>query len=606
MADQPDSASILEAAYVAETNRARRTVAATFDLDELPISVLPGDVQLRYRVVWRIRLDEAMLPISHLLLAIPLTFPDELPDVYLPEEITREGVRIPHLDRQRQLCTYDDTARHPNAERAGEAACEVIQRAVQLVCDGLSGVNTGDYANEFEAYWLDGARKSGAGLADVCSEGSHRRIVSVQLSPPLGPYTRLFAESEGAAGAFLEAIGRNPSKLETVPALYLHLGDLVEPPNLVTNADVYRYVSIDPIARDALLAFLSNSKRPSTVLFSIPAQGERVFAAWVHPRYWTDIYSGKKKSRRVMDQVPGFPPGHLPAKVELTSSTCAGLVVSRIIVRRADDTRLASRTTGHTAETAGGVTIIGCGSVGGFVADTVRHVRPSLLRLVDPQDLEVHNVPRHFCDMAAVGINKAQAVRAALRRFDPHLQVEAYSRDVLGLLLSDTGSITPAKQTFVAVANIAVERRLNSLSRQLDLGTVVYLWIEPHAIAGHAIVVPPTARGCFECLLDSSVQMTVRVLQNPGQFERADAGCRGSYLPYSGLDVQTFALSITRAALTCAGGAEGTIVTWIGDIDRARREGWSIQSEWANSTAFSISTRPISARSDCPICGRPE
>ncbi len=559
MADQHKAASILEAAYVAATDRARRTVAAAFDLEELPVGVLPIDAQNRHRVVWRVRIDEPTLPLPCLLLAIPWTFPDELPNVYLPEGITREGARIPHLDGRGQLCTFDDTAAYPNAELAGEAVCKVIQRAVQLVREGVSGSNAGDYTDEFESYWLDSAPKAGSALSDVRPDGPHRRVVSVRLSEPLGPYTWLFAETTDAALEFLEAIGRAPQKPEMTPALYLHLDDFGGTPNLVTNVDVYRRVSGSPSARDALLAFLADTKRPTTVLFSIPVRSERIFAAWVHPQYWTDVHRAKKTSR-VMDQVPGFRVGHLPAEVELTSA-CAGRVVNRINVRRADDARLTLRTAGYAAEAAGGITIIGCGSVGGFIADTVRYARPSLIRLVDPQDLDVHNVPRHFCDMTSVGMNKAHAVRSTLRRYDPHLIVEAYDRDILDILRLTVSALTPAEQTFVAVANVAIERRVNALSRQLDLGVVIYVWIEPNAIAGHAIVVPPLARGCFECLLDSNRRTTISVLQNPEQFERTDNGCRGTYLPYSGLDVQAFARTITRAVLARARATESTVVT---------------------------------------------
>jgi hypothetical protein len=605
MADPRDASlpSIVEASYVAAADRARRAVAAAFDLEEMLTSVLASTAQRRYRVVWRIRLDEgAALPVKHLLLAMPWTFPDELPDVYLPEEVTRAGARIPHLDEQHQLCTFDDTTAWPNEERAGEAVCAVIERAIHLLRDGISGANADDYADEFEAYWLDGALKPVTALSIVRPEGPHRRIVSVRLSSPLGPHTLVFAEEEQAALVFLDGIGRVPPKPKVKATLYLHLNGLGGPPNIVTNSDVLRRIGSDPSAREALLKFLGDEERPSTVLFSIPARTERVFGAWIHPRFGTDVFRGKG-SRRVMDQAPGFRPGHLPPEVELTS-TFASLRLDRVIVQRADEVRLATRTAGAVEEKKRSFGVIGCGSVGGFVADTIRHVHPSRIRLVDPQHLEVHNVPRHYCDLTAVGENKARAVRAALRRFDPHLDVRIDDRDVLEILRVEPDALTPADYTFVAVASMPVERRLNVLSRQLALGTVAYLWIEPHAVAGHAVVVPPSARGCFECLLDPDLSIAVRVLQHPEQFERADAGCRGSFLPYSGLDAQAFARTITRGVLEYGDTDIGSVVTWIGDIDRARREGWAIHDDWSKATPFSLSRRPIQARADCPVCGQ--
>ena len=315
---------------------------------------------------------------------------------------------IPHLDRFGQLCTFDDTGAFPDPDQPGEAVCAVIERAVQLLRDGVAGTNVGDYADEFEAYWRDGAARPLGAISDVAALGPHRRIVVLPLASALGLYTRLFAETDAAAIAFAEAIGRASEKPEPESALYLHLDGIAGAPNITTNADVYKLVGQTTGAREALLAFLRDVPRPSRVLFSVPIANDRVFGAWVHPRYGTDINRGKH-SRRVMDQVRGFRPGHLTPQVELTS-VCAGLVVDRVVVRRADAARLALRTTGAAAEIAtdsSSVNIVGCGSLGGFIADTVRQIVPARLRLADPEDMEVHNVPRHLCDLTTVGTNKA-------------------------------------------------------------------------------------------------------------------------------------------------------------------------------------------------------
>jgi hypothetical protein len=592
----------VDAAYVAATDRARRTVAAAYDLVELPTSVLRPEAASRCRVVWRVALEDETLPVAHLLVAVPWTFADELPDVYVPETVTRDGARIPHLDRFGQLCTFDDSGAFPNPDQPGEAVCAVIERAVQLLREGVAGTNVGDYADEFEAYWRDGAARPLSAISDVSATGPHRRIVVLPLASALGPYTRLFAETDTAAIAFAEAIGRAPEKPEPESVLYLHLDGITGAPNITTNADVYKLVGRTTGAREALLPYLRDVPRPSRVLFSHPIANDRVFGAWVHPRYGTDINRGKH-SRRVMDQVRGFRPGHLTPQVELTS-VCAGLVVDRVVVRRADAARLALRTTGaaEVATDTPNVNVVGCGSLGGFIADTVRQIVPARLRLADPEDMEVHNVPRHLCDLTTVGTNKAHAVRAAIRRSDPHVEIEVHDKDALELLRSTPEALEGATRTFVATAALAVERRVNVLAREFDLGTVVYLWIEPHAIAGHAVVVPRSGRGCFECLLDAQLRVNARVLANPEQFERADAGCRGAYVPYSGLDAQMFARTITRAALAIPPD-EACVLTWIGDIDRARREGWALTDAWADSAAFTMHAVGLVPRSDCATCG---
>ena len=117
---------------------------------------------------------------------------------------------------------------------------------------------------------------------------------------------------------------------------------------------------------EALLDFLRDAPRPSTVLFSIPVRSERVFGAWIHPRFGTDIYRGKR-SRREMDQAPGFRPGRLPPEVELTRSF-ASLRVDRVIVHRADDARRVA----HVYRIDQGVALE-AGDVGDGVAATARN-----------------------------------------------------------------------------------------------------------------------------------------------------------------------------------------------------------------------------------------
>lgn len=588
----------LEDEYAAAADRARRTVAAEFDLQRVGTAALPEGIDRgRFRDVWRVGLAVSA-PVQHLLVAIPWVFPDELPDVYAPHDLTVDGVRIPHVDGFRQVCTLDDTSRFPNPDFAGEAVLEVIERAVKIILDGVAGANKKEYWDEFEAYWIDGAKNPTSALADVRPELSHRRIVEVSVTPALGASSVLFAENEASAFHFLDALGRLPQEPTSSQALYLHLDSIGDTPNLRINADAKRCLS--PDAYEALLAFLKDDDRPSTILFSLPVGSGRVFGGWVHERYATEVYRGAK-SRKIVGQAAGFRPGHLAPDVELTSAF-GNQRIRRVVVKRVDAGRLVARTRGQARDGIGAVNIIGCGSVGGFVARALAYAQPSPLRLVDDEILEVHNVPRHVCDLTSVGKNKAEAVRSTLRRSDPHLIVEAVPNDVRHVLRTDAARLQPAALSVVAVANVAIERRVNEIARVLDLGTIAFIWIEPHAIAGHAVIVPPKAGGCFECLVLPDGRVDIGVLQNADNFARADAGCRGSFVPYGGLDLEAFANTISREIVPVTDGGSGMVITWIGNLSEARRNGWPIEPSWETAQDYSVSRRSITPRTDCRIC----
>jgi hypothetical protein len=589
-----------EADYIDAVAAARRMVAGVYDLTDVGVRVLAGRIQRRYRAVWRINIKGEGLPVQHLFVALPFTFADELPDVYLPEAIVRDGARIPHLDESLQLCTFDDGNAWPNPNEPGEAVIHVIRRAIQIIRDGTAHENGGEYAREFEAYWGDAAKGIEFAVSLLRLEPPHRTVVSMALSHPLGGYRRVLAETEDAAAAFAEAVDRLPQKPVYTKALYLHLDDLGGPPNLVTNADVLRRLPRLAGAEERVLSFLAANDRPSTVVFSIPVNDTRIGAAWVHRQYATEGHRAGKRWR-VKGQARGFRPGHLPVETEL-SSRFGGVPVDHVLLRRADDARMGARTSGGDRG-MGAINVIGCGSLGGFIADTVRHRRPAQLRLVDPDILEIHNVPRHVCDLTHVGSNKAAAVRTVLRRFDPHLDVTSSDENVLEILRRDPSTLAGVDYTFVAVAHAPVERRMNRLARSVALGTVVYLWIEPHAVAGHAVIVPPNAPACFECLLDERARPAIQVLADPSSFLREDYGCRGTYTPYAGGDAQRFARAIADEALR--GHPEtAKIVTWVGDIEAARRNGLQLDPGFSDAAPYTLRVSDAPRRGDCPVCSR--
>jgi molybdopterin/thiamine biosynthesis adenylyltransferase len=589
---------ILEREYAANADRARSTVAAAFDLERVGVGVLPdGANRGRFRDVWSVRLESGF-PVSHLFVAIPWVFPDELPDVYSPVDLTVDGARIPHVDCNRQVCTFDDSTRFPNLEKPGEAVIEVIHRAVKIIGDGLAGPNRNDYLEEFEAYWSDGTKNLTRAIVLVRPEGPNREVVRVLLHPKVGQSSLLFAEDEAEALNFLDALGRS-EKPSSKRAFYLHLESMGEILSIRRNGDVRR--SLPSSAYEDLLQFLNDDVRPSTVIVSIPVAEDRVFGGWVHNEYATTTYKGLE-TKRTLGQAPGFRRGHLPPDTELCSAFF-GQPVSRIVMGRVDAERLAGRTVGSLPESSRAMNLIGCGAVGGFIARGLAHEHPLPLRLVDPEILETFNVPRHVCDLTDVGTNKAEAVRRLLRRSNPHLNVEALPRDVREILRTDAAALMPADLSIVAVANLAVERLMNRLARSLNLGITSFVWVEPNAIAGHAVIIPPKALGCFECLVKPTGSVNCSVLDKPEAFTRVDAGCRGSFVPYGGIDLELFATTITREISRAKPTSAGIVVTWVGNLDEARRNGCSMDPKWEAVPNYTVHQSSIVPRATCSVCG---
>ena len=363
--------------------------------------------------------------------------------------------------------------------------------------------------------------------------------------------------------------------------------------------------TFDPEALRHLLSFLGRHPRPTAVLASVPAGSGTAALAWSHPEP-THTVAGKRGFHTASGPVPGFRPGRLPAAVELSGLSSRG-ILSRADVTDVSRDRLAARTAGVAPVVLRHpVNIIGCGSVGGLLAEGVaRSGLAPHLRLVDRDALGAENVQRHYCGMSDVGQPKTKAIRRKLRQHFPHLNCSTYERNVLELLRTEPKELAPASLTIVSLGNFAVERRLNRLlfdDADPPKGPTVFVWVEPFLVGGHAAQILDPEPGCLECLFDSRRQFRHRILTEPRQFSRREAGCQSSYTPYGGNPLAEFVASALRFILRPQPYPGNTLFTWCGDLDAARDAGMDIRREYAGVSSFSPVYRKINGRPACPVC----
>jgi len=601
--------SYLESYYADATNRARRFVASRYALEECSPSSPdhPGREQ-DWREVWSVRVSVSEGP-QDLILAIPHTFPDELPKTYLPAHTVEAIKQIPHLDARRFLCTFDEVTAKPNADDPGMVALAVLGRAVRVFSEGLSGDNRSDYSEELQAYWALDSDTLSLSLSgpDMVVTG----VVMLHLQPSWRGYSYMFAPTEDAGKEWLRGVGC-ASKVEAQKIPFLHLQTLGDPPMPSTNVDIYRLLrrQDDDSCLKRLLAHLQRSQRPSAVLFSAPAAGGgRMLGAWWHPKVVHQVYRGPDHNRRHQHVVPGFRAGSnsMAAAAELSVRHQKEKIV-RSVVERVDRARLFERTTGAPRPAIEHpVNMVGCGSIGSITASALAQSGAvDRLRTVDPEKLEPGNVQRHYCGMSAIGEYKAEATAQKLRAHLPHAECEPHTRDVLDVLRTSPAVFTPTSLTVVTVGDIAVERRLNRLYKDgfaFSDAPLCFMWVEPHLFAGHALFLRHNRAGCFECAFDENFHFNRRVLANPSSFSRREAGCQSTFVPYSGVDAVQFVAAATRFLINSLETSENRIFSWIGDIEKARRSGAGLEPEWEHASPFSAYTAALTPNRACPVCG---
>jgi hypothetical protein len=607
MEDQVDSQ--LESEYAAATERARRFVAGRYLLEECektePDYPTTGGP---WREVWRVQMPEFDRP-TDFILAIPPTFPDRMPKVYLTISIAEELTQIPHVDNNRLLCAYDEEMAKSNADRPGEIVIAVLDRAAMVFNEGLSGPSEADYLQELQAYWGLDCDSHGLSLVDPLVDADS--VMMLRLEPNWRGYSYLLGVSEQLGKDWLKAVGcSSKTRAEKVPLL--HLQTIGKPPFPQTNGEVYRFLQEhDPANLKVLLTHLQRSQRPSAVVFSAPTDGHaRMMGAWWHPVIAHEVNRGPAhRSKRHKGVIPGF------GSTKTGSAMIAELSIHyrqaklvRATVERVDKARLFQRTAGQfSSALEDPVNVIGCGSLGSLTAVCLAQSGAAdTFRIVDPQTVTPENVQRHYCGMSDIGELKAEGTKKKLCAHFPHVSCEAYPNDVLELIRTSPVALTPSSLTLVTVADIAIERRINQLFRNkssFGRGPLCFLWVEPHLVAGHAIFLNGNAPGCLECNFDNQFRFNHRVLNHPEHFARREAGCQTTFMPYSGVDASQFVASATRFLIESIQANEPRLFSWIGDIDNARRNGFALREQWQSAQAFSSLVSPLPQNPSCTTCG---
>jgi hypothetical protein len=95
------------------------------------------------------------------------------------------------------------------------------------------------------------------------------------------------------------------------------------------------------------------------------------------------------------------------------------------------------------------VAVAGCGGIGGPAAHFLARLGVGELRLADPETFELSNVNRQFAAYVdTVGVNKAEAVAAELRRINPALAVTVWTEglgpEMVDSFLDGAGAVVDA------------------------------------------------------------------------------------------------------------------------------------------------------------------
>lgn len=460
---------------------------------------------------------------SRLIVHLSPVFPLELPSFYLTAA-DYGALHIPHVDHRGFICVVPhDTTIDPN--QAEEAVCELLNRAKRIIETPWTDAGAMSVMlPEIKAYWHDShPLQETILLSEKGLDPTKPRILPIHYLGKRRYYARcnpnMFAQAMCA--------------LVRIEFSSVHLPR--------THADLFtllRYNSEFTAVLDALraAAFSGHVAQKLYLILehSIPGGIVHLGVRCLHAPTYRNLVSKSSEARYEFLSRAGK---KLFRKLRVEE------VSTKRLLKRAADLPL------YADISSKKIALIGCGSLGGFIADFLVRSGIQNLWLCDNEPLCVENVPRHLNPLNQTNLAKVQAVGAVIRARFPETNVFQRPQNAVVLIDEISKKGWNPSLTISTTANTPIEFKLSELCAAGVLGDTLYCWVEPHLAAGHLFYQRSGERIDFKDhfeVVHGKIVYKNRIVDNPSTYERLESGCQSAFSLFSGLDAIQFSAVACR------------------------------------------------------------
>lgn len=482
---------------------------------------------------WRLKI--AFSDVARTLnLLVDCDFPYSVPRIGLADRL--QALEWPHVESDNVMCLLPQDAAISCLDSVSVAKL-VLGDACRLIEDCLQGRNTGDFKDEFLSYWHLACGINAPRFVSLVEPNEIGRSVIVWRANSM----RVVADESKILFRWLERAGMRKPKngYATHEGILLWLPEPMLPREYPrTAADVYTLARshCDEGLR-MLEALVFGGQEDIDVVIGAATTRGVCFAGAIlsHPQ---QLAAPGRPMSNVLTR--GFRPGRVPKKILLARRFNMGAKIMRATVDRADHRWIHGRDQDPQQGTLrrARIAVLGCGSVGGPVARLLAQAGVGNHCLVDPQTLEWSNIIRHELGGAAVGKAKASALAEQLGADFPHLGKVSAHVEAWGLGQKNLAKELQACDLIVsAMGNWGAESLLNAYQKTASaFPPIVYAWLEPHAICGHAVVVFREGP-CVQCGFTATGSPQLRVTDWPSETDVYQApACGATFTPYGSIE----------------------------------------------------------------------
>ena len=512
----------------------------------------------------------------------------------------------PHLEKDGLLCTLpSETA--VSSQNPATVTAYVLGEACRLIEENIRSSNVEDFRFEFLSYWSLVASKDTTNFISILEPHGPSR----QIAMWRGKNVRIVGENHEALEQWLSRRHTAPGtrrKYNFYKGMLLWLPEPLVPAEYPrTAASVYALArDRSPKAVDVLENLVVRRVGEIDVLLGSRTPNGTCFAA-------VTIGIPRQSGGKSDPLEKGFRPGRVPPDLLTRRYLSCTTKVTKATVKRADHLWVNGRDRDPRQERLRmtRVAVLGCGSLGGSLARLLAQAGVGNLLLVDPAVLDWSNVGRHALGADSVGGSKAKRLEQEIIKAYPHLDDISSQCEHIGpearSLMDEVASCNLIVST---MGNWAAENFLNDVQQECaDFPPVIYGWVEPNAMAAHAVLICGR-EACLRCGVDDKGRPHLEVTNWPDGSDRLQApACGAVFTPYGPTELCWAHALLSEAVIDAIINEPKSPYhrVWIGSRSRVVVAGGTWAPKWVEEMgdpgAGGITIeRPWPASESCPVC----
>lgn len=512
-----------------------------------------------------------------------------------------------HVDSKGKLCLFDQSSLMIKRNMLSQLVIDCYDQALEILSiDTHSEMYESERRREFLSYWK-------SGLSEILYTSFDVEKISYSLFPMLNiNRARIVAETKCWAEIIAYDYLRLPKSDSFGECITIRLRNNSVLPPLCTR---YKW----SIIKNYIMSNITHSQKVEFEKFLRKKVSflTRYFVL-ILPSEYSEMAIGFKLTINIKKSAKDSKKKKAKRARSKIIDNCYEGEVEPVHCERLDYSFIQNRLCADDGIRTKSVLILGCGSLGGYIASNLCQYGITSLDILDKDYYSPENACRHwlgFCGESATKIiNKADLLKNRLYSMYPYVDVDSlnYEDRSVEAFIEDIARLSRYDLIISALGEPTLNLKINRLLYQNGICTpFVCCFNEPYGIGGHSIVVNLDKDSCLECLYTNSIaneQVAFRgsFVDENQNFLKNMSGCAGSFVPYSNLDSQQTAICVARMAIDVLNGkiVHNTMCSWLGSSDILVNEGYNVSARYKYHKDKGFIMEEVPSNCYCNTCSK--